>query len=231
MRNLFAAATAIALGFMPAQSAQADVVVELFTSQGCSSCPPADELLAELTKRDGVIALSLHVDYWDYLGWKDEFANPAFTQRQRGYAAQAGSSMIYTPQMIVGGKDSVVGTRGMELADYINKHAAMAAPVKLVAKRDGRSVTVRAEVAGSAPQRMVVQLVEYSPSETVAIKRGELAGHNLTYHNVVRSWTKVADWNGAVPLSFEATTTSDAPAVILVQDGPTGPILAAERVN
>lgn len=231
MRNVLAAMSALLLGVLPMQSANADVVVELYTSQGCSSCPPADVLLGKLSKREGVIALSLHVDYWDYLGWKDEFANPAFTQRQRGYAAHAGSSMIYTPQMIVGGVDQVVGTRGMELADHINKHAARPEPVALEAKRKGSAVMVRAEAKGQTPRRMVVQLVHYSPSETVAIKRGELAGHKLTYHNVVRSWSKVADWDGATPLNFDTKAVSDAPAVVIIQDGVSGPILAAERVN
>ncbi len=229
MRRILVAASALFLGMSPIQSASADVVVELFTSQGCSSCPPADKLLGELAKRDDVIALSLHVDYWDYLGWKDQFANPAFTQRQRGYAAHSGSSMIYTPQMIVGGVDSVVGTRSMELADAINKHLSQKPSVQMEAKRSGNVITVRAET--KSQRRMVVQLVQYSPKETVSIKRGELAGHQLTYHNVVRGWTKIADWDGNTPLSFDTKTASDTPAVIIIQDGISGPILAAQKVN
>ena len=95
------------------------VVVELFTSQGCSSCPPADALLHELSKRDDVIPLALHVDYWDYIGWKDSFAQPAFTARQRGYAQASGRRAIYTPQMIIGGQFDVVGNRPMDVAAII----------------------------------------------------------------------------------------------------------------
>ena len=121
MRKLLTHALAGFLALAPLEGARADVVVELYTSQGCSSCPPADALLEQLAARDDVIALSLHVDYWDYLGWQDAFANPAFTKRQRGYAARAGSSMIYTPQMVIGGRDHIVGTKGMELSDLIAK--------------------------------------------------------------------------------------------------------------
>ncbi|MDA8746731.1 DUF1223 domain-containing protein [Litoreibacter sp.] len=231
MRKFSAALTALVLGFAPVQSASADVVVELFTSQGCSSCPPADVVLGKLAKRDGVIALSLHVDYWDYLGWKDAFASPAFTQRQKDYAAYAGSSMIYTPQMVVGGVDSVIGTRGMELADQIAKHKALPERVSLNAKRSGNAVMVRAQAKKNAPRRMVVMLVQYSPNETVSIQRGELAGRSLTYHNVVQNWTKVADWDGVAPLSFDAKTSDGAPAVVIVQDGTAGPIVAAVKVD
>ncbi len=229
MRKVLAAATAMVLGFAPVQSAQADVVVELFTSQGCSSCPPADALLGKLTKRDGVIALSLHVDYWDYLGWKDEFANPVFTARQRSYASFAGSSMIYTPQMVIGGVDHLVGTKGMELSDLLAKHGARAETVELETKRSGNGVMVRAQA--KTPRAMIVQLVQYTPTETVAIKRGENAGRDITYHNVVKSWAKVADWDGKTPLSFDAKAEADKPAVIIIQDGVGGPILAAAKVD
>ncbi len=231
MRKGLAIAATLMLGLLPVQQASADVVVELYTSQGCSSCPPADALLGQLAKRDGVIALSLHVDYWDYLGWKDAFANPAFSDRQRRYAAVAGSSMIYTPQMIIGGKDHIVGTKGMDLADTIAKHSALPEKVTISAKRSGEAVMVRAQAKGAAPGRMVVQLVQYSPSESVSIKRGENAGRQITYHNVVMGWTKVADWDGKTPLSFDTTAQGDRPAVIIIQEGLGGPIVAAAKVN
>ncbi len=101
----------------------------------------------------------------------------------------------------------------------------------LVTKRSGNSVMVRAEAKSATPRRMIVQLVHYSPSETVSIHRGELAGHQLTYHNVVQAWTKVADWDGATPLSFDTTASSDAPAVVIIQEGFSGPVIAAEKVN
>ena len=100
------------------------VVVELFTSQGCSSCPPADAFLHELSQRDDVIALALHVDYWDYIGWKDIFAQPAFTKRQKAYAKAGGRRSVYTPQMIIGGQDHVVGTHEENASALIQQHAA-----------------------------------------------------------------------------------------------------------
>jgi hypothetical protein len=107
------------------------VVVELFTSQGCSACPPADMMMADLAARDDVIALSLHVDYWNYLGWEDTFSQAVFTERQYGYGRAAGSTVVYTPQIIVGGQDRVMGARAMELADRIAAHRAAPDPVAL----------------------------------------------------------------------------------------------------
>ena len=231
MRQVMAAVTAMVLGFAPVQQAQADVVVELYTSQGCSSCPPADALLGKLAKKDGVIALSLHVDYWDYLGWKDEFANPAFTQRQRRYASVAGSSMIYTPQMVIGGVDHIVGTKGMDLADEVARHLAKPETVDLATQRKGGAIMVRAKAKDGVSGAMIVQLVHYSPTETVSIRRGENAGRDITYHNVVKTWTKVADWDGKTPLSFDTKAEADIPAAIIVQDGLGGAILAAAKVE
>ena len=118
-------ALALAIGFLAsfigaAAAADRPVVVELYTSQGCSSCPPADAILAELADREDVIALAFHVDYWDYIGWKDIFADPANTLRQRNYARVAGARSVYTPQMIVDGQDHVVGTKPMKLAEHID---------------------------------------------------------------------------------------------------------------
>lgn len=235
MRNRLAMVTASVLTlaglFVAPQAARSDVVVELFTSQGCSSCPPADALLGKLAKKDGVIALSLHVDYWDYLGWKDEFALPGFTQRQRGYAASAGSSMIYTPQMVIGGKDHLVGTKGMELSELIMRHKATKQPVELRAERSGNTIVIAAQPKAAASGTMVVYLVRYSPSETVEIKRGENAGRTMTYHNVVTSWVKVADWGGEAPLNAQIEADGDLPGAVIVQAGPTGQVLAAAKVD
>lgn len=220
--------------FTTPQTATAEaVVVELFTSQGCSSCPPADALLGEIAQRDGVIALSLHVDYWDYLGWKDIFAQPAFTARQRGYARAAGSTMIYTPQMIIGGVDQIVGTKAMELADNLTRHAAIKSAIDLDISRNGGQLAISAKPAegASVPSRLLVQLVRYSPKESVAIGRGENAGRTITYHNVVTSWSVIEEWNSAAPLSTSVAAEGDEPAVVIVQDGSSGPVLAAARID
>src|SRR6056297_463176 len=164
------------------------VVVELYTSQGCSSCPPADAILAELADREDVIALAFHVDYWDYIGWKDVFASPANTLRQRNYARVAGARSIYTPQMIVDGTDHVIGTKPMKLAEHIQQHRDRATPVSLTLTRAGDQVRIRARSASRLSGGATVRVVTYSPKETVAIKRGENAGRTLTHHNVVRGF-------------------------------------------
>lgn len=225
----------VALGLMAATApAQADnVVVELFTSQGCSSCPPADALLGEIAEREGVIALSLHVDYWDYLGWKDQFAIAEFATRQRNYAHAAGGSMIYTPQMVIAGKDHIVGTKAMQLADTLRAHAARGSDVALsVTRKDGQiSIDAAPKSGKSVPSRMVVQLMHFVPEQSVAIERGENAGRTITYHNVVNSWSIISEWNGAAPLQKAVPAQNDNPAVVIIQDGPSGPILAAVRID
>jgi hypothetical protein len=203
------------------------VVVELYTSQGCSSCPPADALLVELAKRDDVLPLALHVDYWDYIGWADSFADPAFTRRQKAYARAAGTRTIYTPQMVVGGIDHLIGTRAMELGELIEAHQEEPARVVLDVARASAQLTVHAEARGALPGVVVVQLVRFRPEERVAIGRGENAGRTITYVNIVTDWQVIGRWSGAAPLAL----TADAPgpdrvAVILQREGP-GAILAA----
>mgnify|MGYP000680805641 CR=1 FL=1 len=127
------------------------VVVELYTSQGCSSCPPADAFLErELAERDDVIALALHVDYWDYIGWKDDFADPAYTRRQRSYAHAAGHRTIYTPQMIIGGVDHVIGSHPSEVKGFIAQHEKLASDVSVTLERNGDSLEITLNQGGAA---------------------------------------------------------------------------------
>lgn len=232
IKQLMVAALA-AVTLAPTSQAMADgpVVVELFTSQGCSSCPPADKLLGELAQRNDVIALSLHVDYWDYLGWKDEFADPANTKRQQGYAKAAGKNMMFTPQMIIGGKDGIVGNEAMKLADTISRHKAAKDPVVMQLDRIGAKLRITARRVGDVPGQMLVQLVRYTPERTAKIRAGENAGHSITYHNVVDSLEAVAKWNGGADLDMMADAAGDAPAVVIIQDGASGPVLAAARID
>jgi len=233
MKLLTTAIAAIWMALPGALVAQdSPVVVELFTSQGCSSCPPADKLMHELAKRDDVIPLALHVDYWDYIGWKDEYAQAAFTKRQRGYARVAGRKMIYTPQMVINGQDDVVGAHSMELADLIARHRDLPGRVTVMAQRNGDTIKIQAE-AKSAPAggALLIHLVQYTPERTAHITRGENAGRDLTYANVVHSWTVLGEWDARGPLDVESEISVELPAVVLIQQQGPGAIVAAARLE
>jgi hypothetical protein len=211
---------------------QNTVVVELYTSQGCSSCPPADALLKRLALRDDVIALALHVDYWDYIGWKDNFAQPAFTKRQKAYARVAGARSIYTPQIIIGGVAHVVGARPMDVADLVMEQKSQARSVDLKASRAREQILIRAsKVAGTGQGDMIVQLVRYIPKATVAIKTGENAGKTLEYVNVVTHLSVVGTWTGRRDLALDVPVQGNDPAVIIVQKADHSSILAAIKVQ
>lgn len=211
-------------------AAESPVVVELYTSQGCSSCPPADRLLAQLAARADVIALALHVDYWDYIGWRDTFGNPAFTRRQRAYAAVAGARTIYTPQMIVGGMEHIVGVHPAEIEALLARHAAQAVPVALKLERAGEAVRITAGAA-PLPKGAVVQLVRYRPHERVEIRQGENAGLVIDYSNIVTEWRGIGHWDGRGDLSLSVQTPgSDRVVVILQEPGP-GPVIAAAALR
>ncbi|KQI72744.1 hypothetical protein AN191_06980 [Loktanella sp. 5RATIMAR09] len=215
-------------GFLLATEVAAEdgpVVVELYTSQGCSSCPPADEMLRDLAKRDDVIALALHVDYWDYIGWKDVFGNPAFTARQHAYARAANATSVYTPQMIINGVEQVVGSRPMQVMDALQAQKETGHLFDLTLTRREGAVLITSE-PGQAGE-YAVQLVRYKPEETVNIRRGENAGRNLTYANIVTSWEVVAEWDGRSPLAFEAYAEGDSPIVVILQQSTDGPIVGA----
>jgi hypothetical protein len=206
-------------------------VIELYTSQGCSSCPPADAMLAELATRDDVIPLALHVDYWDYIGWKDDLADPAFTQRQNAFAAAAGSRTVYTPQMVIGGVDHVIGSRPMEVMDQIQAHNAVPDPVALTLTRDGDVLTIAAQTTQTMQGEAVVQVVRYIPEVVRDITRGENAGQSIVYANVVTSWETAGVWDVATPLALEAAVTGDEPVVVVIQNGTDGPVLGAAQLR
>jgi hypothetical protein len=219
------------IAFAGAASAQdMPVVVELFTSQGCSSCPPADEILSQLSDREDVIPLALHVDYWDYIGWRDVFAQRVFTRRQKSYARTGGWKMIYTPQMVINGQDDVVGSRPMKLADLIRKHSGQPTHVDLDVRRDGDRIVIRAEsVDGVRP--CDIHVVRYLSHKDVQITRGENAGHTLTYTNIASSWDVLARWDGRGVFEGHADIAAAEPVVVLVQDPKSGHIVAAARLR
>lgn len=230
MLRLGALLTAFLITLAAPLSAQdRPVLVELFTSQGCSSCPPADAFLHELAKRDDVIALALHVDYWDYIGWKDSFAKPEYTARQRAYAKVSNRRMVYTPQMIINGTDHVVGTRPMDVKDLIKKHRGDVAQVTLTAQEHQGKLKISASAAAGG--KATVRLFRYRPEETVAIKRGENAGRSISYSHIVTSVAVVADWDMRQPLDIEVPLNGDLPAVVVIQRNSFGPVEAVARVD
>jgi hypothetical protein len=210
--------------------AQSPVVVELFTSQGCPSCPPADKLLHELAQRDDVIPLALHVDYWDYIGWKDEFSHPDYAKRQRGYAVQAKRRSVYTPQMIVNGVTDIVGARRMELSKAIAHHADLPSRVELSVNRSGSEILINAQPT-NVDGPLIVRMLRYTPQRSAHITRGENAGHTMLYANVTENWTVLAEWDGTTALTLTSVVEGDKPVVVLVQQDQYGPILAAVRLR
>ncbi|MBT9382269.1 DUF1223 domain-containing protein [Pseudooceanicola sp. CBS1P-1] len=217
-----------------AGSAHSPVVVELYTSQGCSACPPADKLMEQLAGRDDVLPLALHVDYWDYLGWKDDFADPGFTARQKAYASAHGKRMIYTPQMVVDGTTFVKGARPMALAENIARAMTLPQHYSLsVRKLDNGHYEVQAQALGQDRPKggLVLELVHYMPRQQVKILRGENAGTELQYVNVVTYWKTLTDWDGTQPLKIEVTPQKDMPGAVLLQRDGMGAIEAAARLR
>ncbi len=215
-------------------AAASPVVVELFTSQGCSSCPPADDLLAELAGRPGVVALSLHVDYWDYIGWKDPYASPQYTARQQRYAEALNLRYVYTPQIVVDGRANVVGSRRAEVLEAIEAAATRDRTIDITfSTRNGGTVIIP---EGAAPaEGATVWLAVYDREQVTEIKRGENAGRSLRNANVVRSFERLGTWTGArleIPLDLAgARARGRNGCAVIVQRGRAGPVLASAAMS
>ncbi|MBN8994166.1 MAG: DUF1223 domain-containing protein [Rhizobiales bacterium] len=217
---------------------QPRAVLELFTSQGCSSCPPADKLLGELAQRKDILALSLPVDYWDYLGWKDTLANHDFSERQKEYATARGDSDVFTPQMVINGGGRFVGSDKAAIESALTQAgSALPVPIDLASKPDATTVTIGAAGAGT-PTKGTIWLVMYERAVTVPIVRGENSGKTVTYTNVVRKLRPIAMWKGA-PLSIdlpksEVTQAKVTRCAVLLQaeteTGLPGAILGASTI-
>lgn len=214
-------------------------VVELYTSQGCSSCPAADALLARLASRGEVVALSLSVDYWDYLGWRDTLANSKFTERQRAYAKARGDGAIYTPQIVVNGVAHVNGSDEGQILRAIDKTsktvAAQRVPVRLSEEKGKLVVEAGAAPPGTVVKDATLWLAVISPTVEVSIGRGENQGRKVTYTNVVRDLMPIGSWSGkavSVALERQAVVRPGADrCAVLVQQGVAGPIVGAALLS
>jgi hypothetical protein len=195
-------------------------VLELFTSQGCSSCPPADKILASYKDRRDVIALAYHVDYWDYIGWRDTFANPAFSDYQRAYASAQGKSRIYTPQMMINGVEDVVGSQQQAVETALAK-ARLRVPVELNSEDGMLSIDIESR---SGLGDAIVWLVTYNRQADVKIERGENRGQTLSYGQIVTGRQVLGMWSakgGAhikLPLHEVLDKKASDGAAIIVQE-------------
>ncbi len=232
---VWAATAALAIGTMAwatQPTAQAPlprgpVVVELFQSQGCSDCPPAQLNLNQLADQPDVLALSFGVTYWDYLGWKDSFASPQFTQRQRDYSDRNNGIGVATPQYWINGRQTVLGANPTRVAQVIGQGGPSGGPALTVT---GASLNLG---AGTAPSGGAdVLLVRYDPRTVqVAIRAGENGGRTIPHRDIVRQLVRIGRWNGraqTIPLPSE--NAGGLRSAILVQAGAGGPILAAAKI-
>jgi hypothetical protein len=233
--SLLAALLAPAL-LGPAPAFAEKAVVELFTSQGCSSCVPADAFLAELAERPDVLALSYHVDYWDYLGWRDTLGSRESSERQRAYAAVRGGRQIYTPQIVVNGTSDYVGSRREPIETAIGRSNL---PVPVTMRRGAGTVEIEVGARPLPGSRLsTIRLVLFSSEAEVAITRGENAGSTISYYNVVRDERPIGMWDGqAVKITLPANELMangvDGCAVLVQEDLPSGPgaILGAAHLG
>jgi len=239
MRSIIAKTAAIICVLISWTSAKADqqeIVVELFTSQGCSSCPPADDLLAQLDRRDDVFGLTLAVDYWDYLGWKDQFADKAHTERQKDYQEFLGGANVYTPQMVIGGATQAVGSQPEAVQTAIDIHKSGNRPALPIALRGVGGDLVIDLPAGRPAGTATVWLVLYDRDRKVTVTGGENGGRSLNYHNVVRGFQRIDTWEGraktitvsSAELARHAQTEACA---VLVQEWGTGPIIGFAQLE
>ncbi len=213
-------------GATAAQAGSRPAVVELFTSQGCSSCPPADALLGELAARSDVLALAFHVDYWDELGWRDRFELPLSAQRQSQYARQLGLASVYTPQLLIDGKDDVPGNDRRRVGQLLAAPRS-GVPVSAATQGDDLIVTVAAMTGMPGAE---VTLVSYLPEAVTAIGRGENSGRALREFNIVRSFRVLGSWRGAAAqwrVKISSLPADSRFVAVLVQESGPGAIIGA----
>ena len=247
--TMLVAAAALHWGAMPAMAQTASVqtaapqpkaVVELFTSQGCSSCPAADALFVELAKNPGLIALTLPVTYWDYLGWKDTLGQDAFTKRQKQYSKVRGDGQVYTPQAVINGTGHAIGSNRGDIEKAMAPTAFIA---RIAVKTEGSVLAITVTpLPDAAGREAAIWVLPTTGQVTVPIARGENGGRTVTYANVVRGLVRVGDWKGgeasvSVPLETIRVAGADGYVVLLQAEQPgrygmmPGAILAAAQTR
>jgi len=209
----------------PAMAGEKRAVLELFTSQGCSSCPAADKLLGELASDPSLVSISLPIDYWDYLGWKDTLADPRHSARQRAYSGVRGDREVYTPQVVVNGSVHALGSSKGSIEKAVAKSrvnpATLSLPIEASFANAGLSFSLPERGGLSTPAE--IWITATSRAVTVTMQRGENRGKTITYHNVARRWVKIGQWQGkanswTIPVRDFAADGVDS-AAVFVQSG------------
>jgi len=227
----------VLFSFIFASQAFADdvVVVELFTSQGCEKCPPANMLMEDLSRDKTVVSLSWHVDYWDFMGWQDTMAKPAFTERQKAYNEALGRKGVYTPQAIINGRRQVAGSNKMDLYEIIhNSKASDEMPVTVIFEGDLSSLKIKMNGPETA-EGAVIKIIWLESLQRIKISDGKNAGKTITYVNVVKNVKNIGVFQGedlTIPLELNDADRNGADRiVVLLQMGETGPILGAAKID
>ena len=221
-------AAGVLLAPIAGQAGERAVVVELFTSEGCSSCPPAHAVIGRIARDPNILALSFHVDYWDYIGWKDSFAAPWATHRQRAYASRLSAGRVYTPQMVISGKVDVVGSRAPEVMRELERafETVPSTPLLRIVETDGKSEIV----AHRSDTPAEIYLVRFDPVRETRVLRGENTGRHLLTFNVVRTYLKIVDWDGSaqrIPLPRDLRDHPGEVTAVFAQRHGHGEVLAA----
>ncbi len=232
-RHILTATALCAVSATAAMSGSKNVV-ELYTSQGCSSCPRADALLKQYVDRPDIIALSFNVDYWDYLGWKDTLGKPSNTKRQRAYASARGDGKVYTPQIVANGLNHAVGSIKPQVDHAIQRSASRLSGhrIAMTLKTDQSNFIIQIGLGAKPAKAATIYVAAVSPEVTVKIKRGENRGRKIHYHNVVRNMIPVGMWTGE-PITIrlrrqDVLAAGGKRCAVLLQTANAGPILAAD---
>jgi len=220
-----------AVSAAPLPQLDGPVVVELFTSQSCSSCPPADELLGELATHNDVIAIGCHVTYWDHLNWRDTLSHKFCTSRQRAYARHLGKNQVYTPQMVVSGTDEFIGSNRAKALNALTAGAVQPIALKRI---DADTLTATLPALSGGPALQTLWLMRLQPRHTQAIRSGENRGATITYVNAVEALEQVGTWSGnaqALTLAIPKGETENPGYALIAQPQGFGPISAAGQLK